>query len=56
MDKIGGEYFIIARTPAIVKSRPERWIVTIPSSNQWLATIGNHRKAIATNGLVTKNH
>ena len=22
--------------------RPERWIVTIPSSDQWLATIGNH--------------
>ena len=22
--------------------RPERWIVTIPSLDQWLATIGNH--------------
>ena len=24
--------------------RPERWIVTIPSLDQWLATIGNHWK------------
>ena len=31
--------------------RPERWIVTIPSSDQWLATIGNHWKTIATNGF-----
>ena len=26
----------------IIKYRPERWIVTIPSSDQWLATIENH--------------
>ena len=37
-------------------SRPERWIVTIPSSDQWLATIGNHWKTIATNGFWTQNH
>ena len=40
--------------------RPERWIVTIPSSDQWLATIGNHWKTIATNGFgdqkPLKNH
>ena len=34
-----------------LRSRPERWIVTIPSSDQWLATIGNHWKTIATNGF-----
>ena len=43
-----------------VTSRPERWIVTIPSSDQWLATIGNHWKTIATNGFgdqkQLKNH
>ena len=33
--------------------RPERWIVTIPLSDQWLATIGNHWKTIATNGFWT---
>ena len=33
------------------RPRPERWIVTIPSSDQWLATIGNHWKTIATNGI-----
>ena len=37
-------------------SRPERWIVTIPSSDQWLATIGNHWKTIATNGFGDQNH
>ena len=41
-------------------NRPERWIVTIPSSDQWLATIGNHWKTIATNGFgdqkPLKNH
>ena len=41
-------------------SRPERWIVTIPSSYQWLATIGNHWKTITTNGFgdqkPSKNH
>ena len=31
--------------------RPEQWIVTIPSSDQWLATIGNHWKTIATNSF-----
>ena len=40
--------------------RPERWIITIPSSDQWLATIGNHWKTIATNGFgdqkPLKNH
>ena len=40
--------------------RPERWIVTIPSSDQWLATIENHRKTIVSNGCQTtkplKNH
>ena len=35
-------------------NRPERWIVTIPSSDQWLATIGNHWKTIATNGFWTQ--
>ena len=44
----------------IICSRPERWIVTIPSSDQWLATIGNHWKTIATNGFgeqkPLKNH
>ena len=35
-------------------TRPERWIVTIPSSDQWLATIGNHWKTIATNGFGDK--
>ena len=41
-------------------NRPERWIITIPSSDQWLATIGNHWKTIATNGFgdqkPLKNH
>ena len=41
-------------------TRPERWILTIPSSDQWLATIGNHWKTIATNGFgdqkPLKNH
>ena len=40
--------------------RPERWIVTIPSSDQWLTTIGNHWKTIVSNGWRTikplKNH
>ena len=35
-------------------SRPERWIVTISSSDQWLATIGNQWKTIATNGFWTQ--
>ena len=43
-----------------VQPRPERWIVTIPLSDQWLATIGNHWKTIATNGFgdqkPLKNH
>ena len=30
--------------------RPRRWIVTIPSLDQWLATIGNHWKTIVSNG------
>ena len=29
--------------------RPRRWIVTIPSLDQWLATIGNHWKTIVSN-------
>ena len=33
------------------EDRPERWIVTIPSLDQWLATIGNHWKTIDTNGF-----
>ena len=41
-------------------NRPERWIVTILSSNQWLATIENHWKTIVSNGCQTtkplKNH
>ena len=40
--------------------RPERWIVTIPSSDQWIATIENHWKTIVSNGCQTtkplKNH
>ena len=40
--------------------RPERWIVTIPSSDQWFATIGNHWKTIVSNGRQSikplKNH
>ena len=43
-----------------MSNRPERWIITIPSSDQWLATIGNHWKTIATNGFgdqkPLKNH
>ena len=43
-----------------ISTRPERWIVTIPSSDQLLATIGNHWKTIATNGFgdqkPLKNH
>ena len=34
-----------------ISLRPERWSVTIPSSDKWLATIGNHWKTIATNGF-----
>ena len=41
---------------AAKQRRPERWIVTIPSSDQWLATIENHRKTFGTNGFQTKNH
>jgi len=37
----------------ILRNRPERWIVTIPSSDQWLATIGNHWKTIVSNGRRT---
>ena len=44
----------------LTSGRPERWIVTIPSSDQWLATIGNHWETIATNGFgdqkPLKNH
>ena len=44
----------------IQQPRPERWIVTIPSSDQWLATIENHWKTIVSNGCQTtkplKNH
>ena len=43
-----------------IVDRPERWIVTIPLSDQWLATSGNHWKTIATNGFgdqkPLKNH
>ena len=43
-----------------ISIRPERWIVTIPLLDQWLATIGNHWKTIATNGFgdqkPLKNH
>ena len=28
--------------PELTLLRPRRWIVTIPSLDQWLATIGNH--------------
>ena len=31
------------------RTRPRRWIVTIPSLDQWLATIGNHWKTIVSN-------
>ena len=41
-------------TAANARVRPDRWIVTIPSSDQWLATIGNHWKTIATNGFWTQ--
>ena len=34
-------------------TRPRRWIVTIPSLDQWLPTIGNHWKTIASNGCRT---
>ena len=44
----------------ILLSRPQRWIVTIPSLDQWLPTIGNHWKTIVSNGCRTtkplKNH
>ena len=33
----------------IIIIRPRRWIVTIPSLDQWLATIGNHWKTIVSN-------
>ena len=33
--------------------RPEQWIVTIPLSDQWLATIENHLKTIVSNGCQT---
>ena len=33
----------------ITWGRPRRWIVTIPSLDQWLATIGNHWKTIVSN-------
>ena len=39
--------------PASMGIRPERWIATIPSSDQWLATIGNHWKTIMSNGCRT---
>ena len=40
-----------------VSVRPQRWIVTIPSLDQWLQTIENHHHSIGTNGCHTiKNH
>ena len=55
-----GWVFLLLPPPFRTKSRPERWIVTIPSSDQWLATIGNHWKTIVSNGWRTikplKNH
>ena len=52
--------FNTAKNKTSPVTRPERWIVTIPSSDQWLATIGNHWKTIATNGFgdqkPLKNH
>ena len=47
-DRMAPVCFILPPCP---ETRPERWIVTIPSSDQWLATIGNHWKTIATNGF-----
>ena len=40
--------------PINIGNRPQRWIVTIPSFNQWLQTIENHRHSIGTNGCHTK--
>ena len=50
----------LKKSLVLYQSRPERWIVTIPLSDQWLATIGNHWKTIVSNGRRTikplKNH
>jgi len=32
-----------------IRTRPQQWIVTIPSFDQWLASIENHRHSISTN-------
>ena len=37
-------------------NRPERWIVTIPSSDQWLASIENYWKTVVSNGCQTTKH
>ena len=41
---------------AQVPQLDKEWMVTIPSLDQWLATIGNHWKTIDTNGPTVKNH
>ena len=40
----------------MLTSRRRRWIVTIPSFDQWLATIENHWKTIGCNGCWTNYH
>ena len=37
-----------------IQDRPQQWIVAIPSLDQWLQTIENHRHSIGTNGCHTK--
>jgi len=32
-----------------IRTGPQRWIVTIPSFDQWSATIENHRHSTGTN-------
>ena len=58
-EQAGGVTIKISNIQNLV-NRPEQWIVTIPSSDQWLATIGNHWKTIANNGFgdqkPLKNH
>ena len=55
-NNFSGSISIMPTMTIMMSIRPERWIVTIPSSDQWLATIGNHWKTIASNGFWTKIH
>ena len=46
--------FSSLKQSTIVLNRPQRWIITIPSFDQWLAPIENYRKTIGCNGCQTK--